>query len=77
MTETSQEHGIERTLNQDFVAPASCNMPIEVVSVRVREHQHQERDTTGLVRRSERMKEVEGGRRPTKGCRGTVQTRRR
>ena len=37
MTGTSQEQGIGRTLNQDFVAPAPYHMPIEVVSVRVRE----------------------------------------
>ena len=29
-----------RTMNQDFVAPAPYHMPIEVVSVGVREHQH-------------------------------------
>ena len=59
-------------------------MPIEVVSVRVREHQHRERtpsgvvfwaaagrDAAGIVRRNERMKEFEGGRRPTTGRSGT------
>ena len=38
-----------RTRNQDFVAPAAYHMPIEVVSVRVREHQHQERTPSGVV----------------------------
>ena len=50
---SSQKQGIERSLNQDFVVPAPSNIPIEVVSVR--------------VRRYERMKEFEGGRRPTTG----------
>ena len=36
-----------------------------------------ERDTVSIVRRSERMKEVEGGRRSIKGRRGTVQSRKR
>ena len=40
MKEMSQEQDIERRLNQDFVAPAPYHMPIEVVSARVREHQH-------------------------------------
>ena len=76
-----QEQDSDTTLDQDFVAPAPYHMPIEVVSVRVREHQHRERtpsgavfwtaaarDEAGIVRR---MKEFEGGRRPTKGCSGT------
>ena len=54
-------------------------MPIEVVSVRVKEHQHRERTPSGvvfwtaagIVRRNERMKEFEGGRRPTTGRSGT------
>jgi hypothetical protein len=59
-------------------------MPIEVVSVRVREHQHLEgkpcgvvfwtaagRDAAGIVRWKERMKEFEGGRRPTTRRSGT------
>ena len=65
------------------MAPASYYMPIEVVSVRVREHQHQERTpfedvswtAAGIVRQNERMKEFEGGRRPTKGRSGTVEER--
>ena len=36
-----------------------------------------ERDTAGIVRCRRRMKEVEGGRRLTKGCRGTVRPRKR
>ena len=68
--------------NQDFVAPALCHIPIEVVSVRGREHQHEERTPSGvvfwtaagIVRWSERMKEFEGGRRPTN--RRTVNYRR-
>ena len=53
-----------------FVTPAACHMPFEVVSVRMREHQHwertpsgvvfwtgSERDAVGIVRRNERMKE--------------------
>ena len=32
-----------------FVAPALCHMPIEVVSVRVREHPHEERTPSGVV----------------------------
>ena len=65
--------------NQDFVAPAPYHMPIEVVSVRVREHQHEEGTPSGvvfwiaagIVRRNERTTEFEGGRRPTKGCSAT------
>ena len=49
MTETSREQDIERRLNQDFVAHAPYHMPIEVVSVRVREHQHLERTPSGVV----------------------------
>ena len=32
-----QEQDSDRTLDQGFVTPAPCHMPIEVVSVRVRE----------------------------------------
>ena len=32
-----------------FVAPALCHMPIEVVSVRVREHPHEDRTPPGVV----------------------------
>ena len=35
------------------------------------------RDAAGIVRRNERMKEIEGGRRPTKRRRETVQSRKR
>ena len=82
--EIRQEQDSDTTLDQDFVAPASCYMSIEVVSVRMREHQHLEgtpsgvvfwtaagRDAAGIVRRKERMKEFEGGRRPTTGRSGT------
>jgi hypothetical protein len=50
-------------------------MPVEVVSVRVREHPHEERTPSGVVfwaatgivtQNDERMKEFEGGRRPNK-----------
>ena len=44
MTETSLEQDTERMLNQDFVAPAPCHMPIEVLSVRVREHTRMKRE---------------------------------
>ena len=67
-----------------FVTPALTHIPIEVVIVRVREHPHEERtpsglvswtaaerDAAGIVSRSERKKEIEGGRR------GTVQSRKR
>ena len=82
--ESGREQDSCRTRNQDFVAPAPYHMPIEVVSVRVREHQHRERtpsrvvfgtgsgrEAVVIVRRNERMKEFEGGRRPTTGCSGT------
>ena len=49
MAETSREQDIERRLNQDFVAPAPYHMPIEVVSVRVREHPHEERTPSRVV----------------------------
>ena len=35
--------------NQDFVAPAPYHMPIEVVSVTVREHPYEERTPSGVV----------------------------
>ena len=70
------------------MAPAPYHMPIEVVCVRVREHQHWERMPSGvvfwagsdrdavvIVRQNERMKEFEGGRRPTKGHSGTKEER--
>ena len=44
-----QEQDSDTTLDQDFVAPAPYHMPIEVVSVRVREHPHEERTLTGVV----------------------------
>ena len=43
-----------RTRNQDLVAPAPYHMPIEVVSVRAREHPHQERTPSGVVFYTER-----------------------
>ena len=54
LTEMSQEQNIERTLNQDFVAPAPYHMPIEVVGVSVREHQHQEWMCSGVIFEAER-----------------------
>ena len=70
LTDMSQEQSNDTTLDQDVVAPALCHMPIEVVSIRVREHQHRERIPSGvvfwtgsdrdavvIVRQSERMKE--------------------
>ena len=75
---------LNKTLDPDFVAPAPCHVPIEVVSVRVTEHPHEEgtpsgvvfwtaagRDVAGILRRNERMKASEGGRRPNKGRSGT------
>ena len=44
--------------NQDFVTPAHYHMPIEVVSVRVREHQHEERTPSEVVSWTERVKRV-------------------
>ena len=44
-----QEQISDRTLGQDFVTPVLCHMSIEVVSVRVREHQHEERISSGVV----------------------------
>ena len=63
----SREQDIERTLNQDFVASVPYNMPIEVVSVRVREHPHEERTPSGVVSWTEqveweRKKKFKGGR---------------
>ena len=67
-------------LDTRFVAPALYHMPIGVVSVWVREHPHEERtppgevfwtgsdsDAADIVKQNERMKEFEGGRRPTEG----------
>ena len=59
--------------NQDFVAPALCHIPIEVVSVRVREHQHQDR--TGRERVW--MRKFEGGRSGTKWNCATEHERQR
>ena len=69
--EIRQEQNNDTTLDQDFVAPAHYHMPFEVVSVKVSEHQHQERtpsgvvswtiaqkETADIVRRSERMKKL-------------------
>jgi hypothetical protein len=47
--EIRQEQDSDTPLDQDFVAPAPCYMPIEVVSVRVREQPHDERMTSGAV----------------------------
>ena len=77
--ESGREQDSCRTRNQDFVAPAPYHMLIEVVSVRVREHPHLEGTPSGvvfwtaagIVRRNERVKEFEGGRRPTTGRSGT------
>ena len=41
-TKIQQEQDSDTTLNHDFVAAALCHMPVEVVSVRVTEHQHLE-----------------------------------
>ena len=65
------EQDSDSRLDQDFVAPALYHIPIEVVSVRVREHQHQERTAAGVVSRTEQverewMKKFEGGRSGTK-----------
>ena len=54
-------------LDQDFVAPASCHMPAEGVSVSVREHRHDERTPEGVVSWTELvgtecMKKFGGGR---------------
>ena len=59
MTETSQQPNIERTKNQDFVAPAPSHIPIEVVSVRVGEHQHWERTPSGVVFRAAAGRDAE------------------
>ena len=63
-----------------FRGTRTMPLRIEVVSVRVREHPHEERTPSevvswtaaGIVRRNERMKEFEGGRRPTNGRSGTM-----
>ena len=47
--ESGREQGSCRIRNQDFVAPAPYHLPIEVMSVRVREHQHEERTPSGVV----------------------------
>ena len=82
--EIRQEQDSDTTLDQDFVAPPPCRIPLrgdEYPSERapaLAENaffncvlNRTERDTIGIVRRNQRMKEFEGGRRPTKGCRGT------
>ena len=38
-----------------LVAPALCHMPMEVVSVRVREYQHEEKTPPGVVSWTERV----------------------
>ena len=48
-------------LDQDFVAPALCHMPIEVVSVRVREHPHWERMSPGAVSWTEQVEKGRDG----------------
>ena len=60
-----QEQDNDKKLDHDVVAPALCHMPIEAVSVRVREHQHEERTPSGvvfwtaagIVKQNERMQE--------------------
>ena len=47
--EIRREQDTGSTLDQDVVAPAPCHMPIELVSVRVREHPHEERTPSGVV----------------------------
>ena len=54
LTDMSQEQNNDTTLNRDFVAPAPHHMPIEVVSVRVGEHQHLEGTPSGVVLWTER-----------------------
>ena len=44
-----QEQNNATTLDQDFVAPAPCHIPFEVVCVRIEEHQHRERMSSGVV----------------------------
>ena len=38
--EIREEQDSDTRLYQDFVAPAPCHMPIEVMRVRVRQHPH-------------------------------------
>ena len=47
--EGGREQDSCRTGNQDFVAPTPYHIPLEGVSVTVREHQHQERTPSGVV----------------------------
>ena len=47
--ETRQEQDSDTTLDQDVVAPVSCHMLIERVSVRVREHPPEERMPSRVV----------------------------
>ena len=51
----SQEQDSDTTLDQDVLAPASYHMPIEVLSVRVREHPHDEWTPSGVVSWKERV----------------------
>ena len=62
--ESGGEQDSCRTRNQDFVAPATCHIPIEVVSVRVREHPHWERTPFGVVSWTEQreMQQAQWGR---------------
>ena len=66
-----RRQGSCRRRNQDFVAPAASYIPIEVVSVAVRDHQHRERtpssvvcvagsdrDAVVIVRQGERIQEI-------------------
>ena len=52
--ESGREQDSCRTRSQDFVTPALCHMPMEVVSVRGKEHQHEERTPSGVVSWRER-----------------------
>ena len=53
--EIQQEQDSDTTLDQDIVVRALCHMPIELVSVRGREHPHVERTPTGVVSWTERV----------------------
>ena len=84
--EIRQGQDSDSTLDQDFVAPALCHMPIEVVSVKLREHPQEERTPSSIVSGTEQRERCskhseaewhnegsfEGGRRPTKGRTGTT-----
>ena len=60
LKESGREQDSCRTRNQDFVAPAPYHMPIEVVSVRVREHPHEERTHSGVVSGTEQREMQKG-----------------